>query len=93
MIAAKREDAAVINYLDDHPGMFDNEQIGLMSKAFDHAWAAVQASKASYAMGDKAEPARAALAKWIIAAAKGGELDPRRLSEGALAHLAGANKS
>ena len=79
-------------YLSDYPGVFDSEQIGLMSKALDRAWAAVQASKANYAMGDDAEPARVALAKWIIAAAMGGELDPRRLSEGALADLAGANK-
>ncbi len=80
------------HYLGDYPGVFDSEQIGLMGKAFDHAWAAVLASKASYAMGDDAEPARAALAKWIIAAAMSGERDPRRLSEGALANFAGANK-
>ena len=76
----------------DYSGVFDSEQIGLMSKALDDAWAAVQASKASYAMGDEAELARVALAKWIIAAAMGGERDPRRLSEGALANLAGANR-
>jgi len=82
----------VIWYLRDYPGVFDSEQIGLMSKALDRAWATVQASKASCAMGDEAEAARAALAKWIISAAMGGELDPRRLSDGALADLARANK-
>ena len=80
----------MIWYLRDYPGVFDSEQIRLMSKAFDHAWAAVQASKASYATGDDAEPARAALAKWIIGAAMGGELDPRRLSVGAQAARAAA---
>ena len=83
----------MIWYLRDYPGVFDSEQIRLMSKALDDAWTAVQASGASYAPGDEAERARAALAKWIIAATIGGELDPRRLSEGALADLAGANKS
>ena len=80
------------HYLSDYPGVFDSEQIGLMVMALDRAWTAVQASKASYAMGDDPERARAVLAKWIIAAAMRGELDPRRLSESALAHLAGANK-
>jgi hypothetical protein len=84
--------AAVNRYLGDYSGAFNSEQIRLMSEALDQAWVALKASKASYAMGDEAEPARAALAKWIIAAAKGGEFDPRRLSEGALADLAGANK-
>ena len=69
---------------------FDNEKIGVMSMALDRAWAAVQASKASYANGDEAETARALLANSIIAAALGGELDPRHLSEAALVDLAGA---
>ena len=82
----------MIRYLGDYPGVFDNEKIGLMSKALDHAWAAVQASQASYAMGEEAEPARAALAKYIIAAAMGGERDPHRLSNGAQADLAAVNR-
>jgi hypothetical protein len=70
--------------------MFDNEQIRLMSKALDHAWAAVQASRSNYAMGDEAERVRTALAKSIVAAARDGELDPHRLSLGAQAALAAA---
>ncbi len=82
----------MIKYFGDYPGAFDSEQIGLMSKALDRAWKAVQASKASYALGDEAEQARAALAKHIIEAAKQGERDPRRLSEAARISLAEDHK-
>ena len=82
----------MIKYFSEYSGAFDSEQIGLMSLAFEQVWKAVLASKASYAMGDGAESARAALAKHIIEAVKQGERDPRRLSDGALADLAGAHK-
>lgn len=82
----------MIRYSIDYPDMFDSEQIGLMDKALDDAWTTVEASGANYARGDEAERARAALAQSIIAAATDGEFDPRRLSEGALGDLAGANR-
>jgi hypothetical protein len=78
----------LINYLGEYPGVFDSEQIGLMTKALERAWKSLQGREAGYALGNDAEPTRLALAKYIIAAALGGESDPRRLSEGALAKLA-----
>jgi hypothetical protein len=78
----------MIRYLGDYAGVFDPNQIRLMGTALDDAWAIVRASKATYATGDEAELTREALAKSIIAAAIGGELDPHQLSEDALAKLA-----
>ena len=82
----------MIRYLGDYPGVFDIDQIRLMTAALNGAWTTVQRSQATYAIGDEAEPTRTALAKHIIKEVNQGEHDPRRLSEGALADLAGANK-
>jgi len=74
-------------YLEIQPGIFGADEISLMSAALNKAWAIVEASGATY-VGENAELARAALANSIIAAARNGERDARRLSEGALADLA-----
>ena len=77
----------MIKYFSEYSGAFDNEQIGLMSVAFEQAWKALQATKASYAIGDRAESTRAALAKYIIEAATQGELDSHELGAVALKAL------
>ena len=82
----------MIRYLDDYPGVFDADQIRLMGTALNEAWTTLRASHATYTTDDEAESTRYALAKWIIEAAKGGELDPHRLSEGAILDLVGTYK-
>ena len=70
--------------------VFDPDAVGILLAAFDAAWQSIKASGAR--LSDKqTELVRATLAKYIIEQARGGELDERRLSEGALLHLARSN--
>ena len=80
-------------YLSPHLRGFDPGTIQILTVAFDNAWQAVHDSGASYATGDRAESARAELAKYIIDEAATGERDPRELCDGAISHLAGAVKA
>jgi hypothetical protein len=67
------------------PGAVDN-----LLAAFDAAWQSIKTSGAR--LSDKqTELVRATLAKYIIEQARRGELDERRLCEGALLHLAQSN--
>ena len=77
-------------YLREFDQVFDAEDMQILSAAFDKAWEAVQASGVIYS-NDKVELVRAILAKNIIAAAKDGERDHRRLRDGALRALAKSN--
>jgi hypothetical protein len=77
-------------FLAEHLGVFDPDDIRILTAAFDKAWEAVQASGAIFDKA-KADSARAILAKHIIAAAKAGEFDQGRLRYGALLALAQAN--
>jgi hypothetical protein len=74
------------NFLAEHSGAFDPDEVHTLVAAFDKAWEAIQASGVA-----KAETVRAILAKHIIAAAKNGERDHGRLRDGALLALAQAN--
>ena len=78
-------------FLAEHLGVFDPEDIRILVRAFDQAWEAVQASGAVFETKAKADMARATLAKHIIAAAKEGDLDEERLRDGALVVLAHSN--
>jgi hypothetical protein len=78
-------------FLAEHLGVFDPEDIRILVRVFDQAWEAVQASGAVFETKAKADTARAILAKHIIAAAKEGELDEERLRDGALVVLAHLN--
>jgi hypothetical protein len=70
--------------------IFDPDAVGILLAAFDAAWQSIKASGAR--LSDKqTELVRATLAKYIIEQARRGELDERRLSEGALLHLARSN--
>jgi hypothetical protein len=70
--------------------IFDPDAVGILLAAFDGALQSIKNSGAR--LSDKqAELVRATLAKYIIEQAKRGELDQRRLSEGALLHLARTN--
>ena len=75
------------NFLAEHSGAFDPDEVHTLVAAFDKAWEAIQASGVVYPEA-KAETVRAILAKHIIAAAKNGERDHGRLRDGALLALA-----
>jgi hypothetical protein len=80
-------------FLAEHLGVFDPDDIQILVTAFDKAWEAVRASGVVFDTKDKADTARAILAKHIIAAAKDGERDEGRLRDGALVALAQSNLS
>jgi hypothetical protein len=70
---------------------FEPETVSLMVDAFSDAWKSVQASGAEYTADAYSKAARELLAQHIIAAAKDGERDPHRLSQGAVLYLSHAN--
>jgi hypothetical protein len=78
-------------FLTEHLGVFDPDDIRILVAAFDKAWQAVLASGVIFDTKAKADLARAILAKNIIAAAKDGEFDQNRLSDGALLVLTQSN--
>jgi hypothetical protein len=78
-------------YLQEHIGAFGPAEIRILVSAFDKAWDCIQASGAIFETSAHAETARAILAKHIIEAAKQGELDQRRLRDGALVAWARSN--
>ena len=69
------------------PGVFEPEDVKILTHAFDDAWARVQASKIPYAAEEYAHARRLILAKHIINAASAGEHDPRWLADSALLYL------
>jgi hypothetical protein len=69
-------------------GAFAPETVRLLTEAFDVAWASVEARGGPFATPDGARRAREILARHIIQAAKHGERDRRKLSDGALQQLA-----
>jgi len=71
-----------------HAGVFDPEQVGIVSAAFDQTWQAVQDTRAPFASNGAAEATGDVVALRIIAMARLGELDCDRLREGALRYLA-----
>jgi hypothetical protein len=81
----------MLGFLNEHPGVFDPDEVRILVAAFEKAWASVQASGATFDTEAKVEAARAVLAKHIIAAAKQGERDQARLCDGALLALAQSN--
>ena len=78
------------NFLVEHSGAFDPNEVHILVAAFDKAWETIQASGVVYPEA-KAEAARAILTKHIIAAATDGERDHARLRDGALLALAQSN--
>ena len=67
-------------------GVFDAEEICILTAAFDETWQAVQ--EAPFASNGEAEATRDFIALRIIAMARLGELDCGRLRDGALLYLA-----
>jgi hypothetical protein len=75
-------------YLKEHLGAFDPDEVRILVAALEAAWETVQASGAKFDTDADVESARTTLAKHIMEAAKLGERDQRRLSDGAVAALA-----
>jgi hypothetical protein len=83
----------MLHYLKGYPGAaFDADEVQILTLAFDKAWEAIQVSGARYESDAHAETARHIIAKHIIAAARQGERDQRRLRDGALLALSRANR-
>ena len=71
-----------------HAGVFDPEQVRIVTAAFDQTWQAVQDTGTPFASNGVAEATGDVVALRIIAIARLGELDCDRLREGALRYLA-----
>jgi hypothetical protein len=71
-----------------HAGVFDPEQVRIITGAFDQTWQAVQDTGTPFASNGVAEAIGDVVALRIIAMARLGELDCDRLREGALRYLA-----
>jgi hypothetical protein len=69
-------------------GVFDPEQVRIITAAFDQTWLAVQDTGTPFASNGVAEATGDVVALRIIAMARLGELDRGRLREGALRYLA-----
>ena len=81
----------MLQHLKKHPhgGVFDPDDVRILTTAFDEAWKAVQAS--GVALEGRAEAVRELLALRIIEMAELGERDPHRLRDDALLYLARTN--
>jgi len=69
-------------------GVFDAEEVRILSAAFDETWQAVQDGGGPFASNGEAEATRDLIALRIIAMARLGELDCGRLRAGVLLYLA-----
>ena len=74
----------MLGYFNEHRAVFNAEEIGILTAAFDQAWQLMEGSGAKFGTDRHAAKVREALAKHIIEAAKQGERDPQRLMEAAL---------
>ena len=72
------------------PGVFAPDAVRTLIAAFDGAWQSMIASGANLS-DQQRELTRELLAKYIVEQARQGELDERRLRDGALLHLSQSN--
>ena len=77
----------MLGYFNEHRAVFNAEEIGILTAAFDKAWQLMEGSGAKFESAGHAENVREVLAKHIIEAAKQGERNPQRLIEAALVGL------
>jgi hypothetical protein len=82
----------VRNFLQDYvdPGVFAPDAVRTLIAAFDGAWQSIIARGARLS-AEQTELTRELLAKYIIEQARQGELDERRLRDGALLRLSQSN--
>jgi hypothetical protein len=83
--------AAMLRHFECHQGVFDPEEVAILTSVFDEAWKAVQDSGAVFALNGESEATREIIARRIIALALLGERDRVRLREDALLYLARQN--
>jgi hypothetical protein len=69
---------------------FDPDTTALLASAFDTTWNRLKKSGNPLAADSEAASTREVLAKYIIEMGQKGERNPKRLVEGALAHLTGS---
>jgi hypothetical protein len=82
---------SMLRHLECHQGVFNPEEVAILTGVFDEAWKAVQASGTAFTLNGEAEAAREIIARRIIALALLGERDHVRLREDALLYLARRN--
>jgi len=68
-------------------GVFEPDEVKILTGAFDDAWARLKAGKAPFAAEEYAATARTILAKRIIKLAKEGERDRSKLATDGLLYL------
>jgi hypothetical protein len=73
-----------------YTSVFDPEDIQMLSDAYEGAWQSLHATGTTFHLDGQEEHTSEILARSIIAVAKLGERDHRRLRDAALAHLAEA---
>src|SRR3954452_20900039 len=67
---------------------FEDDTTRLLTESFDQAWAKIVASRSPLGDEDNASAARFILANWMIAKAKAGERNRRRLVADAIEYMA-----
>jgi hypothetical protein len=78
----------MLGHLNSHEGVFNPEEVSILTTVFDETWKAAREDGAAPALNGQAEAAREMLARRIIALALLGERDPSRLRDQALLYLA-----
>ena len=78
----------MLGHLKSHQGVFNPEEVSILTTVFDEAWKTVQDEAGASALNGEAQAMRESIARRIIALALLGERDPRRLREEALRDLA-----
>ncbi|HEY7302041.1 MAG TPA: hypothetical protein VH684_29460 [Xanthobacteraceae bacterium] len=78
----------MLRQLKHHEGVFNAEEVHILTTVFDDTWKTVQDSGAKFALNGGAEATREIIARRIIAMALLGERDGGRLRDDALLHLA-----
>ena len=87
-VFGSRRSSTLIHHLSSHEGVFNPEEVRILTAAFDETWKAVQENGAPFATNGQAEAMREAIALRIIAMAWFGDRDRRRLRDDALLYLA-----
>ena len=78
----------MLGHLKSHQGVFNPEEVSILTTVFDEAWKTVQDGAGASALNGEAQAMREGIARRIIALALLGERDPSRLRDEALRDLA-----
>jgi len=78
----------MLSHLKSHQGVFNPEEVSILTTVFDEAWKTVQGGAGAAALHGETQAMREGIARRIIALALLGERDPSRLRDEALRDLA-----